>query len=729
MKQETGDWGRSQESGDQRGVASNFFAGASAVVKTEDCKMQIENCKLKILGPVRGVGSTRGRRVARQFAIFNSQLSISNPADPTQLLPSQGQRNLTCLQRVLNFKSSRAWKLEAGNRRGRATADCGLRTVDCGLAVILVWLACAGTVAAQAPGAAAPDPFIALQMSQPRIELSVPTNVVARFDPPVVRLGEVSVYRVIINALEPSIEWPDKLRTPPQLELRPSAHGQALEPVSGHLEPRTTFIYRVRASSLGQFSMPQFTVNVYGQVVTVPAAQLEVVAAPAEGAPPAPQLTLEVPVANVFVGQAVTVRVQLPPAPNGMVQPLLQPQLSGEGFLVDPNAVRPRLRPGVPAYTYEILLTPIAAGKLGFFAQGFMPGMPLPPLPGSDAAGAPGVPLQFTLLDSEPAELEVKPLPPEGRLPGFTGAVGRFTLEPPKLATNVLRVGDPVQLTVTVRGEGHLGHLVAPRPPLTQDWQVFAPSTEAGPAPAFALPGQARFTYTLIALSVDARATPAIPFSYFDPQRGRYADLTIPPVPVTASAGPAPGDVQALRQPDAATVALEKEPVLQDLAAFPGWRAASLTPVQQRAWFPLVQLAPATLFLGLWIRERRCRYREQHPDLVLRRRARRALRRQWRALRRAARAGDAAGFAAAAVSALRVACAPHYPAEPRALVGGDVLSLLPEQDRCGRAGAVARRFFAVTDAARFANVSADATDLLALQPELEHLLEALEEKL
>jgi uncharacterized repeat protein (TIGR01451 family) len=38
---------------------------------------------------------------------------------------------------------------------------------------------------------------------------------------------------------------------------------------------------------------------------------------------------------------------------------------------------------------------------------------------------------------------------------------------PPKLATNVLRVGDPVKLTVTVtnRSDGPLARLVAPPPP------------------------------------------------------------------------------------------------------------------------------------------------------------------------------------------------------------------------------------------------------------------------
>jgi len=105
------------------------------------------------------------------------------------------------------------------------------------------------------------------------------------------------------------------------------------------------------------------------------------------------------------------------------------------------------------------------------------------------------------------------------------------------------------------------------------------------------------------------------------------------------------------------------------------------------------------------------------------------LRRKRRAVRRAAQAKDASGFAAAAVSALRVACAPHYPAEPRALVGSDVLALVRETGGNGRAGDVVRRFFAVTDASRFATAGGDAAELLALEPELERVLQQLEERL
>jgi hypothetical protein len=318
--------------------------------------------------------------------------------------------------------------------------------------------------------------------------------------------------------------------------------------------------------------------------------------------------------------------------------------------------------------------------------------------------------------------------------------VGSFTVDAPVLSANRLRVGEPVKLSVKVHGEGNLARLVAPAPPKVRDWQVFAADTEGAPLQGFPglvifggnaaqAPGTLTFNYTLIPLTEETRATPAIPFSCFEPKRGAYTDLTIPPVTVTVAPGSAPTQLSALDQAGAVDAPAEKEPVLSGLASAPGPAMHSLEPMQQHAWFPLVQLAPGLVFLGLWGWDRRRRFLQAHPDIVLRRRARRALRRERRALLRAARAGDSPRFAALGVGAIRIACAPHYPAEPRALVASDVLPLLPEADRCGRAGEVIRQLFSSADAARFSDAPRMTDGLLTLHPDLDRVLEQLEARL
>jgi hypothetical protein len=611
-----------------------------------------------------------------------------------------------------------------------------------------------GRVLLQPQMAAQPprDPFMSLMLSQPNIEIPEVPSASAAFDPPVVRRGELSFLRVVLNALEVSVEWPTNLAAPPQLEMRPGAHGQLLQMTPTNMEPRTAFNYRVRASSIGSFTVPEFVVKVDGKPVKVPSARLEVVSAPPPSVPRAEQLTLELPLTNLFVGQPVTARILLPGSPASAVQGLGQPQISGQGILVDVGGARqryemaPRGGAMVATFIYE---------KLTVFAQGFTAGSRFSgPVVVTGPATMPGVLPRYALLESEPVELNVRPLPREGLLPGFTGAIGSLAVGLPKLATNVLRVGDPVKLTVIItnRGEGPLARLVAPPPPQAEDWEVFAASDFAptqpiapprpfirlGPdgkpvltsaAQPVDLQGVVAFNYTLIPLTEAASATPPIPFSYFDPKAGAYVDLTIPSVPVTIKTGAVPGDLSSLLQAGSADGEPEKELVLSSLAGSRGRTASSLVPPQEQPWFPLFQLAPAVAFFGVWSWDRRRRYLETHTDIVLRRRARRALRRQRRVLQRAARVADAPQFATAAVNAMRIACAPHYPAEPRALVGSDVLLLLSEPERSGRGGEVVRRFFSVTDAALFGTVAANIADLLPLRPDLERVLQELEQKL
>ena len=641
---------------------------------------------------------------------------------------------------------------DKGPRPGLLRCLLRLRTSHFALRTCTLIIAFLGAAAlslpAQAPPPRPPDPLMSLMLAQPKMTIPEVTQATVAFDPPVVRPGELTFYRVVFNALEDSIEWPTNVVGPAELEIRPGARGEILQMSATNMEPRAAFNCRVRASRTGSFTVPAFAVKVAGKEVTVPTARLEVVNAPLT-AVTAQQLRLELTVTNLFVGEPVTARILSPASPAGVVQGLGLPQLIGNGILVDLGGVRQRVemvqRGGVaaPTFIYETTLRPVLTGKLSVFAQGFTSGSVFsgPVMITGPAVISGGRP-QYVLLESDPVELNVRPLPQEGELPGFTGAIGRFTAGPPRLATNVVRVGEPVKLSVTItnRGNGPLARLVPPPAPRVSDWQVlgasdFAPAQPVMPAPTVAAPspasveGVVTFNYTLVPLTEQVRATPAIPFSYFDPSTGAYADLTIPPVAVTVVPGLVPGDFASLQHASALEEKPEKELTLSGLAAVRGRTAASLVPLQERAWFPFVQLAPAACFLGLWVWDRRRRYLEGHPEVILRRQARRALRRHRRTARRAARAADATHFGAAAVNALRAACAPHYPAEPRALVGGDVLQLLPEVERVGRGGEVVRRFFAVTDAAEFSTAKPNAAELFRLQPELERVLQQLEQRL
>lgn len=595
--------------------------------------------------------------------------------------------------------------------------------------------------AAAAPassGAAKPDPLLQLMTSQPPIDTESPVTAQAEFDPPVVVLGGHLIYRLTLNAMNEVIKLPDTLPAPAGLELSPGARSQTYQYGGPKIVPRTTINFRVRPTSLGSFVMPSFVVTAYNKAVTVPMARVTVVPAGAPDAAEAQRLVVELPPGDIYVGQALNVRVVAldPSQPGAQLQGLSQVQVSGDSFLADTTVSRIRreavVRQGraYPALIYELTLTPIREGTHTFSVHGHA-------MISRVIQGPPGVVFQGTtsssLLESDPVTVPVKSLPREGQSPGFTGAIGTFALEPPRLSTNVVRAGEPVTLTITVRGQGNIGRVVPPKLAPMREWQVFPPSLDPTPASVIQQRGFCSFAYTLIPLSDRIKATPAIPFSYFDPQKATYVNLTIPPVPLTVK--PALGGVTlATPLPSSLTVSEgsqepERELVLTGLAETPGRRVRSLVPWQERPWFAALQVLPGLGLVGLWLWDRHRRHLEQHPEVLLKRRAKRGLRRQLRLARKAAAAGDPSRFVAAAVDALREACAPHTAATPQALVCADVLAELPAPARTGPDGQMVRRLFAAADAQRFGGLGPNGAELLQTRPQLERLLRQLKAKL
>jgi hypothetical protein len=582
------------------------------------------------------------------------------------------------------------------------------------------WLLVVGfcsSLPAQAPPQIPPGGLMQLQVPQPAVDVSAsPVTAAAAFDPPVVRPGEKTFYRVTVSATESSIQWPEAIAAPAELKFGPGARGQLNQFLGNQFLPLTSFVYEVRATATGHFAVTNFTANVYGKPLEIPEATLEVAAESSN--PPPHQLVLEASATNAFLGEPFRLRVMLPAGPGNIVEALREIQLNGSGFMTDKTATRQSIQmvnlnsQSKPAFLCEMVVTPIVAGSLKLSAQGFTAGRDFNgPIIIQGQAVIPGGPPQYVLVVSDAIAVNVRPLPSADELPGFTGAMGKFLHDPPELSANRLRVGQPAHLKVVFHGEGEFTRLVPPMPPRSPDWQIIPDNPpEIG--------------YTLIPLTDEAHETPAIPFCSFDPASAKYVDLTIPPIPVTVVGDSLPVELPAADVGTESTAPLR----LSGLAATPGKTAESLEPLQMRGWFAGVQLAPVLGFLALWQWDRRRRFLEAHPEIVRRRLARRALRREKRALERAASAGDAAAFVQHAADAMRVSCAPHFPAHPQALVCADVLAQLDGAEANNRVGETVRKIFAAADA-QFATTAQIQTDCLALKPDVAAVLQKLEEKL
>jgi hypothetical protein len=552
---------------------------------------------------------------------------------------------------------------------------------------------------------------------QPPVDVSSPVTATAGFDPPVVHAGEKTFYRVTVDAAESAIAWPAKISAPAELKFGLNTHGQIMRLDGNKYRPFTAFAYEVTAPAAGQFTITNFSVNISGQPVEIPAASLTVVTASAT-LPPARRLGLAVSATNIFLGQPFRVRVLLPAGNSNEIEALREIQLTGDGLMTDKTTMRQSIEVTKvngqlkPTFICELTVTPIAAGPLKFFAQAFTAGREFSgPITIRGPVSFPAGPAKYALLVSDVWEIHVRSLPAESELPGYTGTIGKFFRDPPALSTNRIRVGEPVQLKVTFHGEGDLTRFVPPAPPRSRAWQIIADQP----------PGTG---YTLIPQTDEVHETPAIPFSYFDPATAKYMDLTIPPLPITVVGEGLPGQLPVFDDESKATVPLR----LSNLAPTPGKTTRSLKPLQLQGWFVGVQFLPVIGFLALWQWDRRRRFWEAHPDRLRRREARRALRSEKIALQKSVADNDAAAFGQHAVNALRIAVAPHYPANPRALVCADVLAQLDDAERNGHAGETVRHIFAAVDA-QFASTAQTQADWLARQPAVAELLLKLEAKL
>ena len=205
-------------------------------------------------------------------------------------------------------------------------------------------------------------------------------------------------------------------------------------------------------------------------------------------------------------------------------------------------------------------------------------------------------------VPSNAVELEVLPLPPEGKPPEFYGLVGRYTIEASAAPTK-MSVGDPITLTVRIGGNPYLKPVQWPQ--LEQVADLAAgfkiPAEKASPVieDGTGSGGPIKvFTQTIRANSDAVKQVPPIPLAYFDPQEGRYVVARTEPIPLEvaptkiltnadvegAGSAPANREVEAIRKGLSANyygpeVLVDQQFSLLSAALSPGYAAVWSVPL------------------------------------------------------------------------------------------------------------------------------------------------------
>ncbi len=132
---------------------------------------------------------------------------------------------------------------------------------------------------------------------------------------------------------------------------------------------------------------------------------------------------------------------------------------------------------------------------------------------------------------SNPISITVRDVPTEGRPANYINAIGKFEFTS-QLTPASAHVGDPLTLTLTLRGVGTLDEATPPDlaaiPEITRYFRLHAPSSEMRD-------GERVFTYAIRPLSTESSEFPSVEAAYFDVDREAYVPLMTSAIPLEVS--------------------------------------------------------------------------------------------------------------------------------------------------------------------------------------------------
>ena len=260
-------------------------------------------------------------------------------------------------------------------------------------------------------------------------------------------------------------------------------------------------------------------------------------------------------------------------------------------------------------------------------------------------------------LATDVLQLKVLPLPIEGRPASFTGAVGEFEMVVQADGDRVA-VNNPVELTVTIRGQGALDTLTMPVP--DNAWKgfrvdVLTPRLRTGTMnlSAMTVYSTKDFRANLLPLKPGQTEIPSLRFSFFNPKTQRYEEQISKPLPLLAH-GDVPKEVEV---PEAAArMAADQEPEPErpfTQRKNTGLLAAPSAPLLSQTWFLAANAAPLFAWLVALTWRKRRNYYDARPRLVRRLCVEKLSRRTLTSLEQLARNGSPSEFYGQAALLLR----------------------------------------------------------------------------
>jgi len=557
-------------------------------------------------------------------------------------------------------------------------------------------------------------------------------SVTASFDRGIVESGETVRFNVTLEGEQPT-EVPKLPSLPLVQAIQYLGPRQMTQIINGVSSFQVVFQFQLQTRGQGELTMPSLAVTTRGGAFQTPAVSCRITPKEAKGE--RVSLKLVTPRDECYVGETLPYDLQLYSSVN--LNQIAPPKMSFDGFVTGqevPPSNTQTVRDGQTfiVLSYRQTATPTKEGllSLGPATQEYVLEVNRGRRPRSlidDFFGG-GAELEKGIAEAPARQIRVKPLPVEGRPAGFSGAIGRFSVRTSVSRTNVA-AGEAITVKWSVYGRGSFNSVQSPQLSLSDGLKTYPGTNGFTAEDPLGLAGTKTFESMVILESPSIKALTFEPYSFFDPDTGRY--LTVTPRPIAVTVRPESGTSASTPTPPSVSAAPtsrfpDRREELMSLSLRGGRRVPAELPwARQPLWLILAVLP----LLGLgslegWRRWRELQQRRLQPTQASR--MREAVRSQQAAMRAAAQGGRSEEFFAALDALLRVRCALIL-----GLPSGDAITaqvideaLVPKGLKAESAETL-RGLFASVDAAKFSS-AAESTELTQLQAQADATLEALQ---
>lgn len=511
--------------------------------------------------------------------------------------------------------------------------------------------------------------------------------------------------------------------------------------VYGQTTSKITHNYTITPRQVGEFTIPALSVTLGKEKLTTQPVRLKVLKpgapppeAVASGSQPA-FLRLQLPKTNLFLGEAITGEFQLYVREGvgaGQFQFTGNPT---DGVTLGKMAElqRRRVQVGNAVYVIIPIAVVVSPTKTGPLSIGPVTASVVVELPSANRRRDPFDPFgmfnsnerrQLSLV-AEEQTIQCLPVPKENQPPGFSGAVGNFSMTVNVGPTNVA-TGDPITVRVQISGRGTLDAVTLPEQATWHDFKAYPPTSKVETADSLGLQGTKIFEQIVSPESTDIKELPAFTFSYFDPDLKQYQTLSHPATTLLVRPGGAVvAPVIAATRPSTP----ENTPPQQDIVPIKQ-HLGTLTRAESSgrvyATYAALNLTPMLAFLGVVVWRKRTDALANNPRLRRHRQVAETLRIGLEQLRSLAAQNRSDEFFAQFVRLLQEKLGERLDCPASAITEAVIDEKLRPRGVPDSTLEALHELFQTSNLARYAPLKS-SQELAAVIPKLESALQKLEE--